>query len=149
MMRKELDNLNKVLINLYQNIRKKEEEYLENHFNNLTYNEVHTLEAISNSNEKSITALSKELRITPGTISVCVDKLISKGYVKRINDDLDKRKVLIDITTKSIPVLQYHETFHEKLIEYAIKTLNLDITDLTKSLVNINEFLEEMGDKNE
>ena len=152
-MKPELLNLNNVLTSLYQNIKIEEElsglEENDKKKINLTLSEVHTLEVISDARDKSITGLSQELKITPGTFSVCVDKLIKKGYIKRINDDLDKRKVLIDITSKSIPILDMHSSFHEKLLLYSLDTLKLDINELTKSLEKINNYIEEMSDKNE
>ena len=148
-MKPELLNLNNVLTSLYQNIKIEEELFIKRKKINLTLSEVRTLEVISDARDKSITGLSQELKITPGTFSVCVDKLIKKGYIKRINDDLDKRKVLIDITSKSIPILDMHSSFHEKLLLYSLDTLKLDINELTKSLEKINNYIEEMSDQNE
>ena len=148
-MKPELLNLNNALTSLYQNIKIEEELFIKRKKINLTLSEVHTLEVISDARDKSITGLSQELKITPGTFSVCVDKLIKKGYIKRINDDLDKRKVLIDITSKSIPILDMNSSFHEKLLLYSLDTLKLDINELTKSLEKINNYIEEMSDKNE
>lgn len=148
-MKIEFKNLNKVLTSLYQDIKIEEEKFLKKRHINLTLSEIHTLDAINNSLDKSITGLASSLKITPGTFSVCVDKLIKKGYIKRVNDDFDKRKVLIDITSKSIPVLESHSYFHEKLLSYSLKELNIDINELTKSLGKIENYLEKIGEENE
>ena len=107
-MRKEeeMKKLDDTITTLYYKITFKEESYLKQKNINLTLNEVKTINVISKTEDKSISGLSQALNVTPGTFSVSVDKLISKGYIKRINDEYDKRKVLIDITSKSIPILQ-------------------------------------------
>ena len=148
-MKIELKKLNDVLTLVYQNIKIEEEGFLKKKHIHLTLSEIHTLDTISNARDKSITGLAHKLKITPGTFSICVDKLIKKGYIKRVNDDLDKRKVLIDITSKSLPVLESHLAFHETILSYSLKSLDIDINKLTKSLEEINNYLEEMGDKNE
>lgn len=42
-----------------------------------------------------------------------------------------------------------HSSFHENLLLYSLDTLKLDINELTKSLEKINNYIEEMSDKNE
>lgn len=135
---KELDD---IMTKVYHKITSKEEQYLKKKDINLTLNEVKTINVISKTKDKSISGLSQALNVTPGTFSVSVDKLISKGYIKRINDDYDKRKVLIDITSKSLPILEIYHKFHQVLLNQALILLRMEPEVLSEALKQIDTLL--------
>lgn len=142
-MRKEeeMKKLDDTITTLYYKITFKEESYLKKKNINLTLNEVKTINVISKTEDKSISGLSQALNVTPGTFSVSVDKLISKGYIKRINDEYDKRKVLIDITSKSFPILEIYHKFHHVLLNQTISLLKIEPDVLNEALKQIDHLL--------
>src|ERR1700739_1021801 len=44
--------------------------------------------------------LARELRLSPGAVTTIVDRLEKAGYARRIKDADDRRRVLIEVTTK-------------------------------------------------
>ena len=46
----------------------------------------------------SLTALARHLGVTPGTMSVAVDRLQKHGYVRRTWDERDRRRVQLRLT---------------------------------------------------
>ncbi len=124
-MRKEeeMKKLDDTITTLYYKITFKEESYLKKKNINLTLNEVKTINVISKTEDKSISGLSQALNVTPGTFSVSVDKLISKGYIK------------------SIPILDIYHKFHQVILNQALLLLKMEPDVLNEALKQINNLL--------
>src|SRR6476620_12685689 len=48
--------------------------------------------------------LSRHMGVTPGTMSVAIDRLERKGYVVRLRDAADRRKVHVRLTSAGVRV---------------------------------------------
>ncbi len=135
--------LNELLMDVFNHILEIEEESLKKAGVNLSMKEVHVLEAITRTQEKTMGNVAKQLRITVGSLTISVDRLVSKGYVKRANDEFDRRKVLIDITTKANSVMKIHKEFHDNMLDSLIDDINIDQEEiLIKSLENIKNYFK-------
>ena len=89
-MRKIEDILNKLLVQLFNDILQIEEKSLKNtQFTDLSITEIHTIEAIGLDRSRTMGEIAHDLRITVGTLTTAITKLIKKGYVerKRIEED--------------------------------------------------------------
>ena len=110
----------------------------------LSMNEVHVLEAIEKTNEPTMTHLAKRLRVTVGTLTTAMNRLVEKGFVTRYRLPEDKRKVYIALTDKAHKVLAIHDEFHEEMIEATISDMRLDEDEvLLQSLKNISEYFKQ------
>jgi len=49
-------------------------------------------------------ALAEHLGVTPGTMSVAVDRLVQGGYVHRVPDTVDRRRVRLHLTDQGVRV---------------------------------------------
>ena len=99
------------------------------------------MEAVKNAEYPTMTNIAKKLRITTGTLTTSIDRLVQKKYVVRDNDENDRRKVLIRLTPNALEVLKAHEKFHSKMIEALLEDMKIDEDEvLIKSLESIAEF---------
>lgn len=135
--------LNELLVDVFNHILDIEAEELKKAGVLLSIKEVHVLEAITRTEEKTMGNVAKQLRITVGSLTTSVDRLVSKGYVKRANDENDRRKVLIDLTSKATSVMQAHDDFHNQMLESLFCDINIDQEEVViKSLENIKNFFK-------
>jgi DNA-binding MarR family transcriptional regulator len=137
------DVINDLLVDVFNNILSIENQSLKQRGIKLSMNEVHVLEAIEKTDDPSMTNLSRRLRVTVGTLTTAMNKLVEKGYVQRYREKEDKRKVLIRLTENCDPILKVHNQFHDEMISSIIEDMHLDHDDvLITSLTNIRDYFK-------
>jgi DNA-binding MarR family transcriptional regulator len=110
---------------------------------NLSMNEIHTLEAIQNSSEPTMTNIAKKMRITTGTLTTTINRLVEKNYVVRNVDTVDRRRVYLKLKPLSEEVLQDHDRFHHEMIDSLFKDLPIEEDEvLLRSLENIATYFK-------
>ncbi|MDH6602916.1 DNA-binding MarR family transcriptional regulator [Bacilli bacterium PM5-9] len=135
--------LNEILVELFNHILYLEEQNIQMKGIQLTMNEVHTLEAIRESDDAIMSNVAKKLMITFGTMTTAIKKLEQKGYVNRIKDDNDARIVRLELTSKANQALRIHDNFHKNMIETVLTDLSDTEEDvLLNSLVKIKEYFK-------
>lgn len=137
--------LNELLVDLFNNILRIEEKALhDSETKDLSVTEMHTLEAIGTSGERSMSEVAKKLNITVGTLTIAVNKLIGKGYVVRRRIEEDKRVVLVGLTDKGLDAYRTHERFHDEMVKATIDQLSEKEEEiLIGSLSKLSEFFKE------
>ena len=109
--------LNKLLVQLFNDILHIEENSLKNiDLMDLSMTEIHTIEAVGIKDAKTMGEIAHDLRITVGTLSAAITKLIKKGYVERKRTEEDRRVVLVSLTSKGENIYREHQVFHEEMI---------------------------------
>lgn len=84
------------------------------------------------------------LKITVGTLTTAINKLIKKGYVERKRIEEDRRVVLIKLTKRGKLAFRIHEKFHQDMVNTSIDGLNEEEEEiLISSLNKINIFFKE------
>ena len=137
--------LNELLVGMFNYILYLEERNLKQKGVKLSMNEVHILESIQKASDNSMSHIAKRLMVTQGTLTTNVAKLVTKGYVERLRDPVDKRVVRLNITEKAEEVLKVHEDFHREMIDKTIGDLGLDENEvLMQSLENILEYFRQV-----
>lgn len=116
--------LNVLLVDLFHNILEIEEKSLRESGSDLSITEIHTIDAVGESELKTMTEISKILKITMGTLTTGVDKLIKKGYLVRKRTEEDKRIVLVELTEKGVEAKKLHDAFHQEMIDSVINHLD-------------------------
>ncbi|QMS84477.1 MarR family winged helix-turn-helix transcriptional regulator [Candidatus Xianfuyuplasma coldseepsis] len=135
--------INELLVEVFNHILSIEAEALRKRGIKLSMNEIHVLEAIEKTAEPTMSHLAKRLRVTVGTLTTAMNRLVEKGYVTRYRLEEDKRKVYIALTDKAIKALRIHDEFHEEMIEATIADMKLDEDEvLLQSLKNISEYFK-------
>lgn len=135
--------INELLVEVFNHILSIEEDVLRARGIKLSMKEVHILEAVRNSDEPNMTNLARKLRITTGTLTASIDRLVAKKYVERAAEENDRRKVLIKLTTMAYEILKVHDEFHNEMIESLFEEMSIDEDEtLLKSLKNIVDFFK-------
>lgn len=135
--------INELLVEVFNHILSIEAEALRKQGVNLSMNEVHVLEAIEKTKEPTMSNLAHRLRVTVGTLTTAMNRLVEKGYATRYRLPDDKRKVYISLTHKAQEVLGVHNAFHEEMISATIKDMKLDEDEvLLQSLKNIKDYFK-------
>lgn len=136
--------LNELLVQIFNDILEIEEETLKKGvLNDISVKEIHTIEAISMYEERTMSEVAQDLKITVGTLTTAINKLIKKGYVERKRIEEDRRVVLIKLTKRGKLAYRLHEKFHNDMINATIDGLSDEEEKvLISSLDRLNEFFK-------
>jgi DNA-binding MarR family transcriptional regulator len=135
--------LNELLVDIFNQILSIQQDRLRKEGIPLSLSEIHVLEAIQKVTPPTMSLIAKKLRITVGTLTTAVKRLVKKGYVSRYQDEADRRKVYVKLTPSALEILNAHEGFHQEMIEAVLKeTKDHQIPILIHSLSKLLEFFK-------
>ncbi len=111
-----IKRINNALVYMYNYILEAEKEALDkSEYNDLTFTEIHVIEAVGAA-PKTMTEVASKLRITMGSLTTSVNRIVKKGYIERNFDKADRRRIFINLTEKGFAAYKFHEAFHEEII---------------------------------
>ena len=136
------ETINDVLVNLFNEILKLEEEaIITEEFGDITNNDMHIIEAIGLSGENTMSSVAKKLGITAGSLTTSINSLVNKKYVVRKRSDEDRRVVFIRLTQKGKKAYEHHKEYHRKMTETVLENLDEnEIPVLIKTLHSLSDF---------
>lgn len=136
--------VNEVLVDLFNDILNIEHKALAaTKFKDLSIAEIHTIEAVSYE-ERTMSEVARNLKITTGTLTIAINNLVNKGYVKRKRKEDDRRVVLVSLTQSGKVVFRIHKKFHDDMVKATLEGLNEDEQNvLINSLSKLNKFFRE------
>ena len=112
--------LNRFLVEVFDEILKTEEESLAGSFSDLSLRELHLIEEVCRAEDEArdnrATAIAAAQRVTAGTLTTAVSLLERKGYLERRRDERDRRAVRIWPTEKARAADQVHAAFHREMV---------------------------------
>lgn len=137
--------LNELLVQLFNDILQIEEKTLKTGpLSDISVTELHTIEAIGMYSERTMSEVAQDLKITVGTLTAAVNKLIKKGYVERRRTEKDRRVVMIYATKKGKLAYRLHQKFHNDMISQTISGVSKEEEEvLISSLERLNLFFKE------
>lgn len=137
--------INELFVDIFNDILQIEEETLKNGaLSDLSVTEIHTIDAIGMYSERTMSEVAQDLKITVGTLTTAINKLIKKGYVERKRIEEDRRVVLIHLTKKGKLAYRLHDKFHNDMINATIEGLKDNEKEiLISSLGKLNSFFKE------
>lgn len=143
------DTINDVLVNLFNEILKLEEEaIITDEFKDITNNDMHIIEAVGLSGENTMSVVAKKLGITAGSLTTSVNSLVNKKYVTRQRSDEDRRVVFLKLTDKGKRAYEHHREYHSQMTEAVISRLDeKEVPVLIKSLTGLSEFFRGYNDQ--
>ncbi len=140
--------LNELLVKLFNNILTYEERALiTEEFKNISLKDMHVIEAIGVDQRRNMSAIAGTLEVTVGTLTIAMNNLVKKGYVKRSRSAKDRRVVLVSLTETGEKAYDHHMAYHEKMIEdimVKLKGEKLDV--LVEALKGVQEYFTPNGD---
>ena len=145
--RKRLEELNTLLVDTFNAVLQVEEKSLRHvGGGELSIAEFHTLECIGKGedNRRTVGEIAEALEVTVPTVTVCVNKLVKKGYVTKTRSERDARVAIIELTREGRKMNRLHRYFHEQMI----LTVRDEFSDeemecLIRCLCKLNRFFEE------
>ncbi|KRQ87863.1 Multiple antibiotic resistance protein MarR [Caloramator mitchellensis] len=143
-MNKTYTVLNQLLVDIFNDILIIEQNALKgSELGDLSITEVHTIEAIGKQSGRTMSEVAQDLKVTVGTLTIMVDKLVKKGYAERYRSEIDRRVVYVKLTHKGELVYKLHERFHHEMIRNIISDLNENEEEiLISSLEKLKEFFK-------
>ncbi|WP_269797230.1 MarR family transcriptional regulator [Streptococcus sp. SM5] len=138
--------INEYLTSIFNNVLVIEEVSLRgSRFKDISIKEMHTIDVIGNFSDVTPSFVSKELMVTLGTVTTCLNNLERKGYIERIRSDQDRRVVYLHLTKKGRLVHRLHKRFHKAMVEKIIDGMSPEEIDVMgKGLINLYQFLEDL-----
>jgi len=135
--------LNELLVDIFNQILSIQQDRLKKEGILLTLSEIHVLEAIEKMDPPTMSVIARRLRITVGTLTTAVKRLVKKGYVSRYQDETDLIKVYLRLTAPAKKILEAHDQFHQEMIDAALKdTKDEEIPVLIGSLSSLLDFFK-------
>lgn len=143
-MSKSINVLNELLVDIFNDILTIEQNALQSgEFKDLSVTEMHTIEAISLYNKRTMSEVAMDLKITVGTLTTAINNLVKKGYVERSRSEEDRRIVYINLTKRGKLAYRIHERFHSNMVKETISGLSEEEEEvLVSSLEKLNKFFK-------
>lgn len=136
-MAKTIDAINSLLSSVFNDIIKLEEKFLKKtKFNDISIKELRTIDAIGLNRTRTMSYIAKKIDITLGTLTVSINNLEKKGYVKREKSEKDKRIVTINLTEKGKSVFKTHQKFKENIMQQVIISLSQQEKEIFNGALN-------------
>lgn len=112
-------------------------------FCDITSNDMHIIKAIGTEHPKKMGEVAALLPVTLGTLTIAVNGLVKKGYVKRERGTLDRRVVYVSLSEKGKKAHQHYKEFHNGMLQAFTKNLSQDeIAKLIQALQNLQDYFE-------
>ena len=92
----------------------------------LTQHQASVLDHLSSDSPLSVSELARHLDVTESTMSIQVTQLEHAGYVRRIPDSRDRRRVRVRLTAKGVRVKQQNTVLDPDLVRQMISLLRPD-----------------------
>jgi len=142
-MSKAKEVINELLVEVFNHILSIEASKLKESGIKISMNEMHVLEAVKKTSIPSMTNIAGRLRVTVGTLTTSVNRLVEKGYATRKRDKKDKRKVIISLTDKALSALKVHDKFHDEMLDAVFTDMNIEEDEvLLQSLENLSGYFK-------
>ena len=138
------DTLHDLLVKLFNEIMNIEEKaIITEEFKDISNNDMHIIEAIGLDEPRSMSSVAKDLSVTVGTLTIAINNLVKKAYVR---SEKDRRVVLISLTEKGVKAYHHHAEFHDEMIKATLNGLDEEQTKvLVKALTNLSTFFRTYG----
>jgi len=136
------DTLHDLLVKLFNEIMNIEEKaIITEEFKDISNNDMHIIEAIGLDEPRSMSSVAKDLSVTVGTLTIAINNLVKKAYVKRVRSEKDRRVVLISLTEKGVKAYHHHEDYHRQMTQAILDKLDdTELPVLVKTLDALSEF---------
>lgn len=136
--------LNHLMVEIFNDILTIEQTALKKGaFSDLSVTEMHTIEAIGMYHPRTMSEVAQDLKITVGTLTTAINRLVKKEYVERKRVEDDRRIVQISLTKKGKLAYRLHEKFHTEMIHAMVEGMNLENEEiLIQSLGQLSQFLK-------
>lgn len=119
-------SLNRLLIETFRDILEVEALILQRSDPGLSVSEVHLIESVHHGEDRSrtVSEIAQDLRLAVPTVTVAVNKLVKKGYLRKDRNSEDGRSVRISLTREGEKIYRLHWFIHLKMVKAAAEEMN-------------------------
>lgn len=134
--------INRQLVNLLHEIMDFEQKaIIVEEFKDISSNDLQIIEAIGVGTPKNMSTTAKMLKVTVGTLTIAINSLVKKGYVKRVRGEEDRRVVFISLSDKGTSAYQHQKEFHETMSREMVSKLDEEeLKVLMRGLESLREY---------
>jgi len=100
---------------------------------------IDTIQALGNPN---LGEIAKKLELSKPSVTAIVDKLESKGYIKKFQSDEDRRSFHVHLSEKGKNLVKMHNETHNKIVDMIQN--KLDDEELETLLTLLNKVVAKM-----
>ncbi|MEW6444325.1 MAG: MarR family transcriptional regulator [bacterium] len=139
-----IEQFNELLVSISTNMMLHEMGSAKKEFllKNLSFQELHTIELIGKLEHPTMGQLARAAKVTQGTISIMVKKLVEKGLVERTGSPEDLRVVKARLTEKGCEAYRQHQEMHRKATREWLSLVSEDESEIILTVLKkINRFL--------
>ncbi|MGE4554094.1 MAG: MarR family winged helix-turn-helix transcriptional regulator [Desulfovibrionaceae bacterium] len=109
------DRLSRLLVEFFERFSSWEHAVVRG--SGLTLPQMHTLEILGDGGAMRMKELAGRMGVTTGTLTVLVDRLETRGLVRRKPNDQDRRSVLVELTDAGRRHFEQHHALHRCLTQ--------------------------------
>lgn len=138
--------LNAVFVDTFRLILKVEEKSIKNTEKiNLSISEMHLIEVVGKREEgRSVSEIAAALGVTLPSVTVAINKLVKKGYVRKGKNARDGRAVAVSLTRAGKKMHSVHRHFHEQMARRATEGFSeQEKIILIDGIEKVNAFLKQ------
>jgi DNA-binding MarR family transcriptional regulator len=107
----------------------------------MSISELHVLREIGNGHDRTMTQIARSLKVSVSALTIAMNKLEKKGFVRRERGMEDHRIVNVSLTESGTEAFVYHDAFHKKMIVDALEILSeQERKVLWKTLVKLDAY---------
>ncbi len=142
-MDKLYQEINDALYSTYYGINRIEEEELKkSRFHDLTPKELHAVDAITMYHHLTASQVANKLHLSRATITATVDRLVRKGYAKRMRDQKDRRVVRLGLTKKGRLLYRAYHAYHNMMVRSFLQNLDQEeLETIYHAFSNLEKFV--------
>lgn len=139
-------HLNDLLVKAFRAVLKLEEQMLARMSTpSLSIGEFHLIETVGKDDgrSKTISEIARDLSLSLPSVTVAVNKLEKKGFLKKTKGAEDGRTVSISLTELGARLDRVHQHFHERMVQ----TIAEDMSEeekaaLLKGIAKLNRYFD-------
>lgn len=145
MTKEQREGLNAFFVETFNKILAAEEAAIsKGGFHNLSIKELHILEAVAlllPQEKNTMSEAAAKIGITTGALSIAVDALERKNYLRRERTESDRRIVRLYLTEEGASAEEAHRAFHAQMIDDVGELLSTEgLEELLKALTQLSRF---------
>jgi MarR family transcriptional regulator, organic hydroperoxide resistance regulator len=96
----------------------------------LSRHQASVLDHLDDVDPVTLNGLARHIGVTPGTMSLTIDRLERKGYVVRLRDTADRRRVHVRLTSAGVRVKEASSVLDPPLVESLMTRLTSEEREL-------------------
>lgn len=119
---KNITRLNLLIVEFYEKLSSWEHSVVRG--KDLTLSQMHAVEILGLHKAMRMKELAEKIGVTTGSLTVVVDKLVSKKLVRRRTNDSDRRSLMVELTAEGEKHFKEHDKLHSQLTQEIAHTLS-------------------------